>query len=262
MPAGEIVGEINRAVARGHKEVVLTGTQLGSYGFDLPDITLAGLLKRILLETEVPRLRVSSLQPQDLGPALVGLWADDRLCPHFHLPLQSGSDAVLKRMRRRYTSRQYVHAVEMVRRLVPDVSITADVIAGFPGETEEEFGETYSLCEQIGFATMHVFPYSARPGTSAAHSGAQVGSDVRSRRAQALLKVAEVQAIEFRRRFLGRVRPVLWEGESAVEGTALWSGLTDNYIKVIGRSRRPLANQVTPARLSEQREGLVYAEVL
>ena len=262
IPPDTIVAEINRHVARGYKEVVLTGTQLGSYGFDLSGITLTRLLERILSETDVLRLRVSSLQPQEMSEEMLALWSDRRLCPHFHIPLQSGSDTVLKRMRRRYTARLYGEAVETVRRSIPDVSITADVIIGFPGETDEEFEETYALCERLGFATVHAFPYSVRPGTSAAYLEGRVPPDVKSRRVQRLLGLADAQAGEFRRRSLGKVRPVLWEGTREVKGSTLWSGLTDNYIRVLGRSPRRLTNRITPARLRQQKEDLVYAQVL
>ena len=169
IPPDSILGTVSQRVQDGYKEVVLTGTQLGTYGFDLDGIRLGGLVERILKETDVSRLRVSSLQPQEIDGALLSLWADSRLCPHFHMPLQSGSDEILRRMRRRYSRREYLEAVRRVRSEVSGVAITADVITGFPGETEEQFAETYSLCRGVGFAGLHVFPYSARPGTSAAH---------------------------------------------------------------------------------------------
>ena len=190
---------------------MLTGTQLGSYGFELPGMTLSRVVERILTETGVVRLRVSSLQPQELNDDLLSLWSDRRLCPHFHIPLQSGSDTVLRRMRRRYTARLYAEAVETIRRRIPEVSITTDLIVGFPGETDDEFEETYHFCEQLGFSTAHVFPYSIRPGTSAAHFSLQVPADAKSDRAQRLLKLTGSQAKEFRSRFIGGVRPVLWK---------------------------------------------------
>ncbi len=263
IPSEEIIGEIQRHVGQGYREVVLTGTQLGSYGFDLPNMTLTRLLARILSETDVTRLRISSLQPQDIGPEMLDLWSDGRLCPHFHLPLQSGSDTVLRCMRRRYSASLYAEVVELIRHSVPEVSITADVIVGFPGESKKEFEETYALCDRIGFASMHVFPYSVRPGTSAAHFDSQVSSTDKSRRMRALLDLAESQAIEFRRGFQGRVRPVLWEEvRDANSVTSVWSGLTDNYIRVVARNSSDLTNQVTLARLGEQVSGSVLAEIL
>ena len=257
-----ILAEINHYVSLGYKEAVLTGTQLGSYGFDISGMSLVRLLARILAETGLARLRVSSLQPQEITDELLGLWSDPRLCPHFHIPLQSGSNSVLKRMRRRYTAELYVDAVDMIRRVNPDVSITTDVMVGFPGETEEKFEETYALCRRVGFAAAHVFPYSVRPGTSAAHFPDRVDPKAKAVRVQRLLELTGDQAAEFRRRFLGRVRPVLWEETRALDGAVYWSGLTDNYIRVLGRSPGRLANRVTPARLDAQKEDLVYAQVL
>ena len=262
IPPDEIIAGISHQVAQGYNEVVLTGTQLGSYGFEIPDITLARLLERILAETNVARVRVSSLQPQEISPRLLSLWSDPRLCPHFHMPLQSGSDRVLKRMRRRYTSRIYSDAANITRQRVPDVSITADVIVGFPGETEEDFQQTYALCDRIGFAAMHIFPYSPRPGTSAAHFEGKVGQELKSRRVQLLLSLARARAFDFRTAFMGKVRPVLWEGQDEYEGSTMWSGLTDNYIRVACLSPRRLTNQITSARLSTQSGDVVRAEVL
>ena len=262
VPQDELVDEIGRHAANGYKEVVLTGTQLGSYGFDLPDTDLRRLIGTILDRTEVGRVRISSLQPQDVGPELLDLWSDGRLCPHFHLPLQSGSDSVLRRMRRRYGAERYSDAVDMIRGRVPDVSITTDVMVGFPGESEAEFQETLALCRRTGFGAMHVFPYSIRPGTSAAHREDQVGPDVKSQRMRQLLEVAEQQFGEFRDRFEGAVRPVLWEEGSGAPGATTWTGLTDNYIRVTAHSSSSLTNQVTPARLGKRNEGLVYADVL
>ena len=168
---------------------MLTGTQLGSYGFDIPGASLTGMLRRLLDETEIPRIRVSSLQPQEITDELLELWQDQRLCPHFHLPLQSGSEPVLKQMRRRYSPGRYLEAVRMVRKAVPNAALTADVIVGFPGETVEQFQDTHDLCSEVGFAAIHVFPYSARPGTTAAYlkpkvhpqgSTAAHGDDARS----------------------------------------------------------------------------------
>lgn len=262
IPAEEIVGEINRHAASGYREVVLTGTQLGSYGFEWPDMDITRLVQRILSETSVQRLRISSLQPQDVGPGLLGLWSDKRICPHFHMPLQSGSNPMLKRMRRRYSAALYEETVALIRQAVPDVSITTDVIVGFPGETEEDFERTYALCQRIGFSDMHVFPYSVRPGTSAAHFDGQVTQEVKSHRLQRLLHLDERQAAEFRARHLGTVRPVLWEGISHANGSVLWSGLTDNYIRVSAPSQLPLTNQVTLARLNSYEGDTVLAEVI
>ncbi len=254
----EIIGRIAGYVSAGFKEVVLTGTQLGSYGFDLPGIDLSALLRRVLAETGVRRLRVSSLQPQEIDPALLGLWEDPRLCPHFHLALQSGSDGVLKRMRRRYTARQYEETIVAIRSAVPGVSVTTDVIVGFPGETEGDFRATYALCDRAGFSSMHVFPYSARPGTSAARFDQSVDAAIKAGRMGELLALSRRHEAAYREALAGSTRQVLWEG-SRGDG---WSGLTDNYVRVAARSTRPLSNEITPARLLEREGEVLLAEVL
>ena len=190
IPPQTLVSQVNDLVRQGYREVVLTGTQLGSYGFDIPGASLTGMLRRLLDETAIPRLRVSSLQPQEITDELLELWQDERLCSHFHLPLQSGSEPVLKQMRRRYLPGRYLEAVQMVRKAVPHAAVTADVIAGFPGETVEQFQDTYDLCSEVGFAAIHVFPYSARPGTTAAYLKPKVDSKEVRRRIEIMLDLA------------------------------------------------------------------------
>ena len=154
--AHDLIEEVQSLVAAGYKEVVLTGTQLGSYGFGLVDASLTSLVASILSQTDVERLRVSSLQPLEVTDDLLALWDDERLCPHFHMPLQSGSDAILRKMRRRYTVSDYTDTVERIRNQVPHASVTADVIVGFPGETEDDFKATRTACERIDLRTfMH-----------------------------------------------------------------------------------------------------------
>ena len=257
IPSDEIVGTIDEYTNRRYKEVVLTGTQLGSYGFDLEGIDLTGLIHYVLDRCSMARLRVSSLQAHEIDERLLALWADRRLAPHFHLPLQSGSDAVLKRMRRRYDSGQFLNAVYAIRRAIPDAAVTTDVIAGFPGETENDFEETYRLCREVGFASMHVFPYSARPGTSAAHFRDDVAPQVKSERVGQLIALSKEQGAAFRVRFVGTSRQVLWESRKAGK----WVGLTDNYIRVTARSECELANEITWARIVGLNGQTAIAEV-
>jgi threonylcarbamoyladenosine tRNA methylthiotransferase MtaB len=230
-------------VADGVREVVLTGTEIGAYHSH--GVNLTGLLKRVLAETGVTRLRLSSLQPQEIATELLELWKDHRLCPHFHLSLQSGSDSVLQRMKRRYTLADYQRAVASIRKAVPDAAMTTDVIAGFPGETEAEFEESYDFCRQTDFARIHVFPYSRRPGTEAAEMPGQVSDGVKRERVQKMLALAGESASSFRQRFLGSTMTVLWEQKSG----GVWSGYTANYIKVYVRSSEDLANQLIPVKL-------------
>ena len=241
----DIVNEIRQRVAEGCQEAVLTGTRIG--GYDSGGLKLTGLAQRIMKETGIARLRLSSLQPGELSPALLALWRDKRLCPHFHLSLQSGSDSVLKRMRRRYTTSEYSLAVALIRASVPDVAITTDVIVGFPGETDAEFQESLVYCRNAGFARIHIFPFSPRSGTEAAGMPGQVPEMVKKERARILLELAAESARTFREQFTGATLDVLWEQE---RDTGVWSGVTGNYIRVQRKDKRNLTNKLGKVNMS------------
>jgi threonylcarbamoyladenosine tRNA methylthiotransferase MtaB len=245
IPLAQVIAEVRDRVAEGYKEVVLTGTKLGSYNYE--GAGLKELLQRILKETDVARLRLSSLQPDEITPQLIELWCDERLCRHFHLSLQSGSDGVLGRMKRRYTASDYQRTVVSIRDMVPGVAITTDVIVGFPGETEAEFEESYRFCRQMEFARIHVFPYSPRQGTQAARMPEWVGGGVKRQRSQKMLALAEESAQNFRRKFMGKTMMVLWEKQT----DGVWSGLTDNYMRVYTKSSEDLTNKLQPVKLVE-----------
>ena len=263
IPLDEIVGTANAYAAAGCQEIVLTGTQLGSYGFDLPDADIRSLVEAMLARTDLPRIRISSLQPQDISRELLELWTDSRLCPHFHVPLQSGSDEILRRMRRRYTAAEFLDTVSRIRDAAPDVSITADAIVGFPGETDDDFRATLDACVEAELASVHVFPYSTRPGTSAAHYVEQVEPAIKSARAAELGEVARELSLEHRRRFVGHTRKTLWERATS-HGDAhppIWSGLTDNYIRTRAPSWLNLENRITDATLTAVDEDSVRAVI-
>ena len=208
----DILAEVKDKAARGHQEVVLTGTKLGDYRSNgHGSAGLPELIRRILAETKVERLRLSSLQPADLTPELLTLWRNDRLCPHLHLPLQSGSDTILRQMHRPYSLAEYESAVCQARDAIPDLSITTDMLVGFPGEGEGEFEESYRFCERMGFAGIHVFPYSKRPGTPAAAMPGQIDDKVKKQRSARMMALGKRSAGRFRSQFLGRTMPVLWE---------------------------------------------------
>ena len=298
VPIAEVIAQVQARQEDGAQEVVLTGTQLGNYGRDLglrqgPKDLLAALLAETTAPHNDGRLRLSSLQAQDITPDLLTLWRHSRpsgrLCRHFHLPLQSGSDRILTAMRRRYSADGFRRAVALVRQTVPDVAITTDVIVGFPGETEEDFQHTSDLCQEIGFAAIHVFPYSRRPGTAAALLKEQVPQLVKRRRLERMLALAEASADAFRARFQGRIMDVLWEESRLDERRRLvWRGLTDNYLRVYtsargdpppgGQGRAPslgaenrsapahreeidLRNRLLPARLGEPVADGLWAEL-
>ena len=251
IPVETVVEEINDRVGQGYKEVVLTGTQLGTYGFDLDGVSLVTLLQSILRGTDLCRMRVSSLQPQEITRELLEAWEDPRLSPHFHVPLQSGSDRILKSMRRRYNATQFAQAVELIRHKFPEAGITTDLIVGFPGEGDAEYRESHRLAHFIQFSDMHIFPYSPRPGTSAAYLTDQVAAQVKKTRAAEMAEVSIEGFRAFRQRQLGSSRPVLWESVRRTTATQIWTGLTDNYIRVTTEDQRDLRNVVTTAELQE-----------
>ena len=233
VPIREIIESITRFEREGFHEVVLTGTQLGSYGFDLHNTTLIDLISNVLKHTKIPRIRLSSLQPQEINQKLLDLWKDDRLCPHFHIPLQSGSNEVLKRMKRRYFAADFTKAVDMVRDQIKDASITSDIIVGFPGESWEDYRKTLTLCEESEFSDVHVFKFSSRPGTSANYLLDDVPAHEKAERSTSLIEAGKKSFAAFRRKYHLRTMKVLWEPEtSGSDKGEFITGLTPNYIRV------------------------------
>jgi len=232
-PAGLVVEQV-RSLATRYREVVLSGINLGRWGRE-PGSTmrLAGLLRRLLAETDIARLRLSSIEPMDLSDDLLGLMAESpRIAKHVHAPLQSGSDTILRRMHRKYRPRHYADRILKARRLMPDAAIGADVMAGFPGETDTEFEENRSFIDSLPFTYLHVFTYSERPGTPAATAPRQVPMHVRKHRNRVLRDLSTKKNLEFRRSMVGKKLSVLTLEEP---GTAL----SDNYLRVELREPRP-----------------------
>ncbi|MBN1367581.1 MAG: tRNA (N(6)-L-threonylcarbamoyladenosine(37)-C(2))-methylthiotransferase MtaB [Dehalococcoidales bacterium] len=243
LPAGQVITEITVRQAEGFKEIVITGVEAGSYNDNGTDLT--GLLKIVLAETAIERIRLSSLQPPEITEDLLELWQNPRLCRHFHLALQSGSDGVLKRMHRCYTTADYASAVSLIRACIPDAAITTDIIVGFPGETEQEFEEGFEFCRRMEFARIHVFPYSVRKGTKAADFPDQVDDKTKKQRTDKMLALANECIRNFSRKFIGKTMPVLFEQKEY----NLWSGLTDNYIRVYSQSEEDLTNRILAIKL-------------
>ena len=252
----QVIEEINHKVTQGYQEVVLTGTEIGRYNYE--GVNLTGLLRNILAESSISRLRLSSIQPPDLTPELTWLWENRRLCRHFHLALQSGSDTVLRRMNRRYNTTDYTRAVEYLRSRIPDVAITTDIITGFPGETPLEFEESLKYVQEMEFARIHVFPYSPREGTPAARMKDQVGYEEKKERNQRMLVLAQTSRSNYQQRHLNRSLEVLFEKASG----DIWSGYTDTYIKVYARSKTVLTNRIVPVRLVELARDGVWGEII
>lgn len=243
----EVVRRVQALAAEGHPEVVITGVDLGSYGEDaaeLPD--LGGLLRHVLDETDVARVRVSSLEPGDFDPAWLWLWRNPRLCRHLHVPLQAGSAAVLKRMERRYTPDQFAEMVARCRADIPEVTITTDVMVGFPGESQAEFEEGYSFIKEIGFDGMHVFKYSVRSGTRAAHLPDMVSNELKAERSHVLRSEAVAGLTRLRDRHLDIEASVAWE--SSLDDVA--RGLTDTNVRVYGPAGKARFDLLARVRLS------------
>ncbi|MBM3132088.1 MAG: tRNA (N(6)-L-threonylcarbamoyladenosine(37)-C(2))-methylthiotransferase MtaB [Chloroflexi bacterium] len=256
IPPEQVLAEIKSRVDEGCKEIVLTGTRIGAYGYHGG---IEGLIECILDQSAIARIRLSSLQPREISSTLIDLWEkDERICRHLHLALQSGSKSVLQRMRRDYSLTEYAQAVNDVREAMPDIAITTDIIVGFPGETDEEFDESYRFCQRIGFANLHVFPYSVRTGTPAARMSGRVPDKIKKARSRRMLDLARTSSHEFRRRFRGETMPVLWEENKG----NMWIGHTGNYIKVFARTDEPLGNRVTPAKLGDECKQGLWGEVL
>ncbi len=250
----EIIEQVNHLHhEHGFQEVVLTGVHLGGYGSDL-DTDLYQLVQEVLANTDIPRLRLTSLEPWDLPENFWELWANPRLCSHLHLPLQSGCDSTLRRMARRCNTTNYRKLVESARELIPGLTLTTDIIVGFPGETEAEWKATYAYIEALRFAHIHIFTYSPREGTKAARMGGHLTKDTKRARSQALHTLAARMKSEHLQSFLGQVRPVLWEGDSTLtdDGQRRWQGYTDNYLRVVTHTAPEvdLENKLLPVQLS------------
>jgi threonylcarbamoyladenosine tRNA methylthiotransferase MtaB len=256
LPPTEIISEIIKRQGLGYREIVLTGTKVGTYNHE--QMNLAGLLRLILEKTTVPRLRLSSLQPDEISPELLDRWEDRRLCRHFHLALQNGSDSVLERMRRRYRTADYDRAIAMLRSKIPGVAVTTDIITGFPGESETEFNTSRDYCRKQGFARIHVFPYSRREGTVAASMAAQVDDKEKQRRTHRMLTLARGASEDFRRGQLEQSLPVLTE-QSWGE---YWTGLTDNYVKLYFTGKPALAGKIVTISLDEVFRDGVRGEIV
>lgn len=248
IPPQQILNEIKQRESEGYREVILTGTRIGAYSYFREQKThnLSHLLSLILKETKIERIRLSSLQPQEFSEDLLNMLTNERVCRHLHLPLQSGSNPVLHRMNRKYTIELYSQIVSNARNIIKDMAITTDIIAGFPGESEEEFQESFGFCEKIEFARMHIFPYSPREGTAAATIGNNIPPRVVRERIYQLSDLANKSSMEFKKGLEGRCFPVLWEQE--IE-SGLWSGLTNNYVRVYTHSNIPLKNRIINSKL-------------
>jgi len=264
-PIQAVVDEINTLHQQGINEVILTGVHLGGYGSDL-DQNLVNLIKAILENTAIPRLRLGSLEPWEFTEEFFALFQNPRLMPHLHLPLQSGSDSVLRRMARRCKTEEFAIIVKRLRAEKPDFNITTDIIVGFPGETEQEWQESVQFIEQIGFGHMHIFTYSSREGTKATGLPHQINNTIKKQRSQQLHVLAEQMKAQFCQAQLDKQFPVLWEGyrESYGENQTLVFGYTPNYVKVacIIPEQKSLENQTLTCKVKAIEKDYVLVELV
>ncbi|NOH04247.1 MAG: MiaB/RimO family radical SAM methylthiotransferase [Chloroflexi bacterium] len=261
-PLADVINDINAALAGDSKEIVLTGVHLGSWGQEM-NFHLRDLVKAILRETDVRRLRLSSLEPWDLDADFFSLWMDARLMPHLHLPLQSGSESTLKRMARKTTPDSFRGLVKAARAAIPDIAITTDIIAGFPGETDDEFAETLDFVREMQFSGGHVFSYSPRPGTGAAKMKAQIKPEVRKRRNHILQEAIGESGKSYQEKFIGQTMSVLWESASEY-GEYGWrmEGWTGNYLRVSAVAPSPRWNEVDEVTLPDSKSGVFFGTIV
>lgn len=255
-----VIAEVERLAANGFKEVVLTGIHLSSYGVDFEEATgILELIQAVNAVKGIERIRLGSLEPKIVTEHFVSeLSKLDKICPHFHLSLQSGCDATLKRMNRKYTTKEYERGCELLRKYFVHPAITTDVIVGFPGETEDEFEQTKAYLEHIHFYEMHIFKYSKRKGTRAAVMPDQIDEQVKAARSEKLIELGHDMSKEFRKFYIGKNEEVLFEEKAVIGDKEYFVGYTKEYVKVAKETAENLENQIVSGRIS----GMLTDEIL
>lgn len=255
-----VIAEVERLAANGFKEVVLTGIHLSSYGVDFEEATgLLELIQAVNAVKGIERIRLGSLEPKIVTEHFASeLSKLDKICPHFHLSLQSGCDATLKRMNRKYTTKEYERGCELLRKYFVHPAITTDVIVGFPGETEDEFEQTKAYLEHIHFYEMHIFKYSKRKGTRAAVMPDQIDEQVKAARSEKLIALGHDMSKEFRKFYIGKNEEVLFEEKAVIGDKEYFVGYTKEYVKVAKETDENLENQIVSGRIS----GMLTDEIL
>lgn len=255
-----VIAEVERLAANGFKEIVLTGIHLSSYGVDFEEATgLLELIQAVNAVKGIERIRLGSLEPKIVTEHFASeLSKLDKICPHFHLSLQSGCDATLKRMNRKYTTKEYERGCELLRKYFVHPAITTDVIVGFPGETEDEFEQTKAYLEHIHFYEMHIFKYSKRKGTRAAVMPDQIDEQVKAARSEKLIALGHDMSKEFRKFYIGKNEEVLFEEKAVIGDKEYFVGYTKEYVKVAKETAENLENQIVSGRIS----GMLTDEIL
>ena len=249
-----VLEEVRTLAANGYKEVVLTGIHLSSYGIDLEtDETLLSLILAVHEVEGIERIRLGSLEPRIITDEFARTIASlPKMCPHFHLSLQSGCDATLKRMNRRYTSEEYYEKCELLRKYFENPALTTDVITGFPGETEEEFEQSRAFVDKVDFYETHIFKYSRREGTKAAVMENQIPEQIKAARSNVLLELDEKKRRKYEQNFIGKEVEVLVEEQVEIDGEKVWIGHTKEYVKIAVRSEGNLANSIVKVQILDE----------
>jgi threonylcarbamoyladenosine tRNA methylthiotransferase MtaB len=257
-----IVEEVRLLAQNGFREIVLTGIHVASYGRDLGNTSLIHIIEQVHQVEGIERIRMSSVEPKTLNDDFIARLSKlDKICRHFHLSLQSGCDATLKRMNRKYTTDEYRAVVNTLRSTYPEVAITTDLIVGFPGETEEEFQSTVEFVRKLHFSGMHIFKFSPREGTPAAAHKNQVPPPVKERRSKIITAIADESEAQFKRRFLNRKMDVLFEQKAWEEGN-IYEGLTDNYIRVVAESEEDIQGMLLSVELKNMKEDFMEGKIM
>jgi len=245
----EVEKEVKKLAENGFKEIILTGIHIASYGKDLGDIDLKKLIYNLSFIDGIKRIRLSSVEPNIIDEEFMKIsYNTNKVCDHFHLSLQSGSDTVLSRMNRKYSTKEYYDKVELIRKYFPNAGITTDVIVGFPGETDEEFKQTLDFVKKVGFSKIHVFKFSPRKGTKAYSMEGQIPSNVKEERSKILIELSDNMMSDFHKKLIGKKADVLFESKYKED---FYEGYTTNYVRVIKKSETDLVGQIERVTLKE-----------
>mgnify|MGYP001450574533 CR=1 FL=1 len=257
-----IIEEVIGLAQNGFKEIVLTGIHVGSYGKDLGGMELIDIIEKVHEVEGIDRIRMSSVEPKTLDEDFIDRLSNlNKICRHFHLSLQSGCDETLKRMNRKYTTDEYRKVVRNLREAYDDVGITTDIIVGFPGETDEEFGKTIKFIDEISFSSMHIFKYSPRQGTPAANYKNQVSPEVKERRSNLVAEIARKNQNKFIEKFINNNFKVLFEQELKNRKN-YYEGLTPNYIRIIAESAYDISGRVVETMLKEVKDDYAIGKLI
>ncbi|WP_313526488.1 tRNA (N(6)-L-threonylcarbamoyladenosine(37)-C(2))-methylthiotransferase MtaB [Anaerotignum sp.] len=258
--AQDVLEEVGRLAENGFKEVVLTGIHVASYGKDSKDTSLLEILRQVHQVEGINRIRFSSIEPNVVTEEFAQTMAElPKVCHHFHLSLQSGCDRTLKEMNRKYDTEKYRQAAALLRKYLPEVALTTDIIVGFPGETEEDYQECYDFAKEIGFSKIHVFPYSPKKGTPAAERKDQLPNTVKAERSHKLLALSDEMSADFIQNYVGKTVEVLYEKPL---GEGMFEGHTSNYIKVHGKSLEDVSNRIVKTRITHIEGEIAIGQVI